>query len=607
MQLHFEHRRTSRAPQRSFALHCALAGAFCTISSAFAQSHGISLVSLSSQGRAANATSALGAVSSDGRYVAFTSFASNLVAGDTNATSDVFVRDTATGTTVRVDVSSTGEQANAGPYGGYPVAISDDGRRIAFASEASNLVAGDTNGAADVFVHDLADGTTRRVSVATGGGQATQRSERPAISGDGRFVAFVSGASELVGGDTNGAPDVFVHDLGTGRTERVSVGGAGAQGNLGAYADAAISRDGRFVAFTSNATNLAASDANHASDVFLRDRATGVTELISANAIGIPANRASRAPDVSDDGRFVSFLSDAQDLAAPDKGITTDLFLRDRANGTTTRINVDALGAASPKVRGASISADGRLVAFWFEAVPTGQVWLYDQVIARVQPVNVNLNGAQNNNASGAAISADGRWVGFTSSDLHLASNDTNGGVADAFVWDRWGTPRTVCAADDQLMIACPCAAPNTVPSPQAAPEHGCANSRNASGAVLHGNGALVPDEMRFRADIAPSYGGFAFAIRGDAFNADGLGAGDGIRCVTGALVRFGAHLSGTNGDALGEWTYPNAVQTTPISSVTAQPFASSAYYQVVYRDVAAGFCNASTFNVTSALEIYWP
>ncbi|MFN0244144.1 MAG: hypothetical protein ACKVWV_14740 [Planctomycetota bacterium] len=585
----------------------ALASLPLTAAAVHAGSHTVSLVSQNDQGAAGNHVSSIGAVSADGRYLAFVSQAANLVAGDTNSIADVFVRDMVAGTTARVNVSSTGAQADGPLHASSTIAISSDGQRVAFASLAANLVPGDTNTAADVFVHDRTDGSTRRVSVGTGGVQTNAHSHRPAISGNGRYVAFVSDAEMLVPDDSNAHTDVFLHDLVTGRTERVSVGSSGQQGNLSSDSEITISGDGRFVAFGSRSTNLAPGDGNASMDVFLRDRANGVTELVSANALGFPANRGGFGPDVSDDGRYVSFVSTATDLAAPDELVTADLFLRDRSSGTTARINVDANGLPSPAVRAATIAGDGRFVAFWFEWPPVGQVWLYDQLVGHTQPVNVNLNGAQNNNASGAAISADGRWVGFSSTDLYFDASDTNAGLRDAFVWDRWSLPRTICAADDHLMVACPCVAPNTVPAPQAAPDHGCANSMNAGGAVLHGEGSLVPDELRFRAEIAPLYGGFAFLIRGDASNADGLGAGDGIRCITGNLVRFGSHMAGTNGDALGEWTYPNAVQTTPVSVVTAQRIASSAYYQVVYRDVAASFCNPSTFNVTSGLAVGWP
>jgi archaellum component FlaF (FlaF/FlaG flagellin family) len=167
-------------------------------------------VSVATGGTQGNGDSFIPAISADGRYVTFQSIASNLVPGDTNSTFDVFVRDRRSGTTQRVNVATDGTQANGDSFS---LAISADGRYVTFQSIASNLVPGDTNDRTDVFVRDLRSGTTQRVSVATGGTQANGDSDIPAISADGRYVAFESGASNLVPGDTNHSEDVFVRDL----------------------------------------------------------------------------------------------------------------------------------------------------------------------------------------------------------------------------------------------------------------------------------------------------------------------------------------------------------------------------------------------------------
>src|SRR5438445_496038 len=213
-------------------------------------------VSVASDGTEGNDVSLGSALSADGRFVAFDSAATDLVAGDTNGVSDVFVHDRQTGTTERVSVASDGTQGNDASF--YS-ALSADGRFVAFDSDATNLVAGDTNGTTDVFVHDRQTGTTERVSVASGGGtQGNGKSGGffafPALSADGRFVAFQSDAPNLVAGDTNGTTDVFVHDRQTGTTERVSVASGGSQGN-GCSAGPVLSADGRFVAFHRPATN----------------------------------------------------------------------------------------------------------------------------------------------------------------------------------------------------------------------------------------------------------------------------------------------------------------------------------------------------------------
>ena len=246
-------------------------------------------VSVDSAGGQADDSSILPAISADGRFVAFASKAGNLVPGDSNGTFDIFVHDRQTGATERVSVDSAGAQGNNNSA--FP-AISADGRFVAFVSEASNLVAGDTNGAenafagSDVFVHDRATGQTERMSVDSAGGQANNNFiESTAISADGRFVAFVSAASNLVPGDTNGTLDVFVPDRHTGATERVSVDSAGGQANSPflAVGGLAISADGRLVAFDSLASNLVPGDTNGTLDVFVPDRHTGATERVSVD------------------------------------------------------------------------------------------------------------------------------------------------------------------------------------------------------------------------------------------------------------------------------------------------------------------------------------
>jgi Tol biopolymer transport system component len=225
-------------------------------------------VSLGPGGAQGNGDSAFPAISPGGRFVAFQSEANDLVAGDTNGSRDVFVRDRQMGTTRRVSVGQGGVQ---GDYSSYGPAISADGRFVAFRSSASNLVPSDTNGSPDVFVRDRRTRTTRRVSVGQGGVQGDSSSQSPALSTHGRFVAFASEATNLVPGDTNESGDVFVRDRRTRKTERVSVGRNGAQTNSNSFSPS-ISADGRFVAFSSDATNLVPGDTNRATDVFVRRR-----------------------------------------------------------------------------------------------------------------------------------------------------------------------------------------------------------------------------------------------------------------------------------------------------------------------------------------------
>jgi Tol biopolymer transport system component len=295
-------------------------------------------VSVSRSGRQANGSSAMPAISADGRYVAFQSFASNLVRADTNGLSDVFVRDLATGKITRGSLTSRGRQArcNIGYCESTEPALSAHGRYVAFQSSATNLVPHDTNRLGDVFVHDRRTGRTTRVSVDSrgrqGGGDRTNNgSNAPAISGNGRYVVFHSNDSNLVRGDTNRVFDIFVHDRHTGSTTRVSISSSGAQADQESLGAASISSDGRYVAFTSLASNLVAGDANQITDVFLRDLRAGTTTLASLSQAGNQGDDASSATGVafSANDRYLVFSSWAANLVAGDTNIVPDAFVRD--------------------------------------------------------------------------------------------------------------------------------------------------------------------------------------------------------------------------------------------------------------------------------------
>jgi hypothetical protein len=283
-------------------------------------------VSLSSSGAEANADSWLPSISPDGRFVAFSSIATNLVPGDTNGQLDVFVRDLQTNTTERVSLSSSGAEANADSW--YP-SISSDGRFVAFYTSATNLVPGDTNGSEDVLVRDLQTNTTERVSLSSSGAEANTDSWDPSISSDGRFVAFHTSATNLVPGDTNGSDDVFVRDLQTNTTERVSLSSSDAEANSSSSLPS-ISSDGRFVAFYTWATNLVPGDTNGSDDVLVRDLQTNTTERVSLSSSGAEANTDSWDPSISPDGRFVAFSSNATNLVADDTNGYADVFVHER-------------------------------------------------------------------------------------------------------------------------------------------------------------------------------------------------------------------------------------------------------------------------------------
>ena len=310
-------------------------------------------------------------ISADGRYVAFYSRASNLVPGDTNGVGngyeDVFVHDRNTGETTRVNVDSSGHQSIGPTFGQSPPSISADGRFVAFQSGAINLVAEDTNASDDVFVHDRVSGETTRVSVASNGDEANFGGYLPTITADGRYVAFQSGATNLVAGDTNESYDGFVHDRVSGKTTRVSVSTKGAESpfEVGSYSTT-ISADGRYVTFESPATNLVPHDTNAVIDVFLRDLKSGTTSRVSLTNTGAQAHGDSDLPTISADGRYVAFYSDASDLVRGDNNTYGDEFVHDRVTGRTVRVSVatDGTEANSSSINGPLISADGRYVAF---------------------------------------------------------------------------------------------------------------------------------------------------------------------------------------------------------------------------------------------------
>jgi Tol biopolymer transport system component len=309
------------------------------------------------------------AISGDGRFVVFTSDASNLFAADGNGSQDVLVHNLVVGTTTCASVDATGTQ---GSFNNFVPAVSRDGRYVAFESESDNLVLGDTNGRNDAFVRDRQTGLTTRVSVDSSGVQGNKDSGTPAISADGRFVAFMSDATNLVVGDTNARTDVFVHDSQTGQTVRVSVDSAGVQGNNHSV-QPVISPDGRFVAFSSTANNFAAGDTNSYYDVFMHDLQTSQTTCVSVNAAGIPSG--GTQPSISSDGHFVSYSG-------------FGVVVRDTQNGVTVRVDVNSAGVPG------------------------------------------NQGGAT------PSISPDGRWVAFSSSSSNLVSGDTNG-LADVFARER--------------------------------------------------------------------------------------------------------------------------------------------------------------------------
>jgi len=385
------------------------------------------------------------ALSADGRFVAFESQAYDLVSGDTNNATDIFVHDRQSVVTTRVSVASGGGQSDSVSI---RPALSADGRYVAFDSVATNLVPGDTNGWSDVFVHDRQTGVTTRVSVDSAGGQGSDASYRAAISGDGRYVAFESFSPNLVANDLNGQYDVFVHDRQTGVTTRVSVTSGGAEASGGGSGGPSISADGRYVSFESGAVNLAPGDLNGTYDIFVHDRQTGATERVSVASGGTEANNFSINGALSADGAVVAFESYASNLVGGDTNGVPDIFTHVRASGVTTRVSVDSLGAQGNGFSTVpAISGDGRVVGFEsgsdnLVAGDTnfyGDVFVHDRQTGATSRVSVDSLGAEANAWSAdAAITPDGRYVCFFSLAWNLVPGDNNF-WNDVFLRDRGG------------------------------------------------------------------------------------------------------------------------------------------------------------------------
>ncbi len=395
-------------------------------------------VSVSDTGAPASWGGPAAAVTRNGRFALFASPAPDLVPGDTNQSTDVFLRDRWTGRTERINVSSAGEQAD---HHSSATGLSEDGRYAAFSSYASNLVPGDTNGVFDGFVRDRWTGTTQRVSVSPGGAQGNDRSFVSAISANGRYLAIQSDASNLVPGDTNGWEDVFVRDRSTGAMSRVNVSSTGQPAN-DRSSGASITDDGRYAAFMSDASNLVPGDTNGVSDVFVHDRRTRRTERVSVSTAGVPGSYHSLGGSISANGRYVTFLSEASNLVPGDTNGTLDAFVRDRRAGTTTRASVSSTGAQGNgrTIGPTDISVDGRYVSFVSEAstlVPGDtnaweDVFVHDRRTGTTERVSVTGTGAEFNGPSQtASLSRTGRYVLFEAaySDPDSPGAPPQGGV----------------------------------------------------------------------------------------------------------------------------------------------------------------------------------
>ncbi|QOV89052.1 CARDB domain-containing protein [Humisphaera borealis] len=419
----------------------------------------VGLVSVGIGGAAANGDSAEASVSSDGRYVVFSSFATNLVANDTNGHKDIFLRDRNTGTTVMVSKNpTTGEGGNKDST--QPV-INADGTYVAFVSRATNLISGDTQNHNDIFRYNIATGAIELVSARSGTTStfAGGSSSEPTISKDGSLVSFTSFAANLNAGiDGNDNNDVFVRNMGSttvfglapNATKLISVNsGNVAAGNSQSF-DSWISSDGRYIAFRSDSSDMVASgDTNNARDTFVRDLQTGTTALISQTPAGASGNASSDSNSISGDGRFVTFQSKATDLVSNDGNANSDVFLRDTQTNTTTLLSINRFGtnSAGGFSEFPALSQDGSFASFSSTAgdIINGDtngredVFLRDLVRGPISLVSINTSGAAANGRSfDPFISRNGDFVVFTSDASDISTGDTNG-KSDIFLSDSPG------------------------------------------------------------------------------------------------------------------------------------------------------------------------
>ena len=362
-----------------------------------------------------NAISYRGQISANGRFAVFESEGTNLVPNDINGVSDVFMRDLQLGTIVRVSVDAAGLEADGG--GGNP-SISADGHFVAFESGATNLLPGDMNGFSDIYVKDTVTGAVSRASLTSTGGEPNNEAINASISGDGRFVVFDSEADNLVPNDTNGAGDIFVRDMQLGTTTGVTV-----SGNAGGF-DASISLDGRFVVFNSRSTNFVPDDTNGVADVFVYSIQTGQIVRASVNSSGVQGGFSSTEPSISGDGRYVTFSTSSDDFTTVDTYGYTQLYVRDMQAGTTSLVSYKDGYAMVGESDSSIISADGRYIAFSFDdkgdGMPKRDLYIADRTTNQMYLAVPGHDSSGMDSPILPSISGDGRFLLFATSVAHV-------------------------------------------------------------------------------------------------------------------------------------------------------------------------------------------
>jgi Tol biopolymer transport system component len=527
------------------------------------------------------------ALSADGRFLAFTSEATNLLPAPTGANSKILVLDRATGIMEHEDLAASG---STGWPSAHP-AISADGRFVAFDKYTDHLGTG--NQAMNVvYVRDRQTGVIENITAAPG--MPGVYAEQPSLSGDGRYVAYT--ARDVI---TAGAQafQVYVHDRVTGTKVLVSADQNGAPASRDCSTPL-ISRDGRWVAFTSAyANDLVPSDTNLSQpDIFVRDLQLGVTTLVSVSTGGVQSDSANTLAGISADGRYVAFSSDSQLLAPAMVPYWELTFVRDTLLGTTTVVShTPAGGVPSHTTRASAMSGDGRFVLFHSDAVdivPSALapgvwgVFAWDRATGAVSLASAGTDGQpfSSGSAYNGALSDDGRVFAFEfASASQIAVHDRTISFASTF-----------CAGG----VTCPCGNNGSHGA-------GCENSFGTGGARLaaSGNASVTTDAFVLHADEMPPTTAVLF-FQGTSKVNNGAGSvfGDGLLCAGGTVMRLGAK-SAVNGSAV----YGGPVGDIPISVRGAVTYGGlKRYYQAWYRNVDPGYCTASPFNLTNGVEMHW-
>ncbi|MDF2534684.1 MAG: domain protein beta Propeller [Bacillales bacterium] len=414
------------------------------------------MVSINELGIQAEKGSIKPSISADGNLVVFESESSNLVKGDNNNATDIFVKNISTDSIMIVSTSKKGSIAKG--FSSNAV-ISSNGRYVAFESTAANLVSNDTNGTySDIFLKDLTTGDIQLISKTSSGNQVLAASSLPSISTDGLYVTFQANGSLIEGIETMGN-HLYIYNCLTGATEMVDVSETGEIANLAGNYRPNISGDGRYVIFESESTNLVPNDNNYSTDIFVRDCLENKTVRVNISSEGAPSTASCYSPSISADGRYVEFQSIANNLVADNAtDYNTDIFIHDRdtdGNGVfdeTNRISTIKASVSTTGQIGSSgsvdgyISANGQYVVFSSSASnlvdsdTNSKTDIFVHNISNGVTTRVNLsvyNVEANNHSYYPVISADGQCVAFASTASNLTDSDTNGDLADIFVYQR--------------------------------------------------------------------------------------------------------------------------------------------------------------------------